>query len=194
MNIKKQEKPRFTFLVDGAFLFYLLVGGEMNMEINTQIEIVCQQFIPLVKKYAWKYKGSIEDSESEAWLIIVSAVGTYDAGARVPLAGYLESKIKYGMFNLWRQQKKRQEHLVNDDLLERMPSKDNPQMEIEQKEGLESISELIDQLTPKQRFVIIHNVINGYKLEYIAKVLGITIQAVCQIKKRGLARLKNNLE
>jgi len=164
----------------------------MNIEINTQREVVCQQFMPLVKKYAWKYKNSVQDAESEAWLIIINAVHTYDANTGVPLAGYLESKIKHGMFNLWRREKRKQECLVNDDLLERLPAKDNIEMEIEQKQGLEKILKVINQLTPKQRFVIIHNIINDHKLDYIAKVLGITAQAVCQLKKRALGGLKNS--
>lgn len=166
----------------------------MEIKFNAQIETVCQQFMPLVKKYAWKYKNSVQDAESEAWLIIISAVHTYDADAGIPLAGYLESKIGHGMFNLWRQQKIKQERFVNDDLLDRLPSKGDLQIEIEQKQGLERIFKAISQLPPKQRFVIIYSIINLYKLDLIAKMLGVTIQAVHQLKKRALARLKNSLE
>jgi len=158
------------------------------------IEKVCQQFIPLVKKYAWKYHNSIQDAESEAWLIIIQAVNTYDPNTGVPLAGYLESKIRYGMFNIWRQEKRRQERFVGDDILDRLPAKNNLQMEIEQKQGLDRILDVINRLPPKQRFVIIHSIINHYNLDCIAKVLGVTAQAVCQLKKRALARLKKNLE
>ena len=66
-------------------------------------------------------------------------------------------------------------------------------MEIEQKYGQERILQVINLLPPKQRFVIIQSIINHYKLDCIAKVLGITIQAVYQLKKRALARLKKVL-
>lgn len=165
----------------------------MNIEINVQIEKVCQQFMPLVKKYAWKYKNSVQDAESEAWLIVVSAVHTYDPDIGVPLAGYIESQVRHGMFNLWKQEKIRQGRFINDNLLERLPSNDNLQIEVEQKYELERALEVIDQLSPKQRFVIVNNIMNHHKLECIAKALGITIQAVYQLKKRALARLKNNL-
>jgi len=41
--------------------------------------------------------------------------------------------------------------------------------------------------------VLIHIFVYGRKLEYIAQVLGITAQAVYQLKKRALSRLKSRL-
>ena len=155
---------------------------------------ICEQFKPLVKKYAWKYSNTIQDSESEAGLALVRAIRTYDPETGVPLAGYLESQVKFGLLNLWRKEmKRRQMEYHGDKALEYVAAPNNPQAELIYKETIDRMLAALQELPQRQLLVLIHIFIYGRKLAYIAQVLGITAQAVYQLKKRALSRLKSRL-
>jgi DNA-directed RNA polymerase specialized sigma subunit len=51
----------------------------------------------------------------------------------------------------------------------------------------------LQELPQRQLLALLHTVVYGRKLAYIAQVLGITAQAVYQLKKRALSRLKSQL-
>lgn len=80
-----------------------------------------------------------------------------------------------------------------DNALEYMAAPDNPQAELEYKETLERMLAALQELPQRQLLVLIHIFVFGQKLEYIAQVLGVTAQAVYQLKKRALSRLKSQL-
>jgi len=155
---------------------------------------ICEQFKPLVKKYAWKYSNTIQDSEAEAWLALLQAIHTFNRDLGVPLAGYLESRVKFGLLNLCKKEMKRKQmEYQGDNALEYVAVPDNPQTELEYKEMIERMLAALQQLPQRQLLVLIHIFVYGRKLTYIAQVLGITAQAVYQLKKRALRRLKSRL-
>lgn len=178
-------------MVAGLFIF---IGGHILKQLLKQenTETLCQQFLPLVKKYARKYRF-LEDAEQEAWLILVQAIHSYNPAMKVPLAGYLESKIKFEMFNFCRSERGRQQKVVNDISLTNLPADDAPELLVEQKFLIKSIQRCIRQMPLKQQYVLVRNIINQYKLNRIAYDMGITTSAVYQLKKRALARLKKVL-
>ncbi|VBB08423.1 rna polymerase sigma factor 70 region 4 type 2 [Lucifera butyrica] len=167
----------------------------MNGQRTKTVESICQSFKPLVKKYARIYQSGVPDAEAEAWLVLVQAVHEYDSGRGVPLAGYLNSRVKYGLLTLWRQNQKRQQHefSIDNGLLYNLPAGNNPQTEVEQIQRLESLEAAVGQLPPRQRLIIVYNVMDRYKLSYMADVLGISAAAVHRLKARALARLKTSL-
>jgi len=155
---------------------------------------ICEQFKPLVKKYAGIHRKSVPDAESEAWLALIQAMHTYNPDFKVPLAGYLESRVKYGLLNLWRKEMKRKQmEYQGDKALEYVAAPNDPQAELIYKEMIERMLAVLQQLPQRQLLVLIHIFVYGRKLEYIAQVLGITAQAVYQLKKRALSRLKSRL-
>jgi len=70
---------------------------------------------------------------------------------------------------------------------------DNPQAELERKEAIAKMLAALQELPQRQLLVLLHTVVYGRKLTYIAQILGITAQAVSQLKKRALSRLKSQL-
>jgi len=81
------------YFMEGAMTIY---SRQVQIEEKEDINIICEQFTPLVKKYARKYMYVLQDGEAEAWLALVRAVRTYDPETGVPLAGYLESQTTFG--------------------------------------------------------------------------------------------------
>jgi DNA-directed RNA polymerase specialized sigma subunit len=53
-------------------------------------------FAPLVKKYTWNKSN---DERVEAWLAVVEAFATYDPNKGVRMPGYIESRVKYVVWN-----------------------------------------------------------------------------------------------
>lgn len=80
-----------------------------------------------------------------------------------------------------------------DKALEYVAAPDDPQAELIYKETIERMLAVLQVLPQRQLLVLIHIFVYGRKLEYIAQVLGITVQAVSQLKKRALHRLKSRL-
>lgn len=157
-------------------------------------QLICQQFKPLVKKYAGIYRISVPDAESEAWLALLQAIHSFDPDMNVPLAGYLESRVKFGLLNLWRKEAKRKQmEYQGDKALAYIAAPDDPQAELVYKETIERVLGALQELPQRQLLVLSHIFVYGRKLGYIAQVLGITAQAVSQLKNRALRRLKSRL-
>lgn len=170
-------------------------GGYFIFREGSQIDkqLICQQFKPLVKRYAGIYRKSVPDAESEAWLALLQAIHSFNPDLNVPLAGYLESRVKYGLLNLCKKEMKRRRMEYQTDEFEYLAAPDNPQAIVEYKETIARLLAALQELPQRQLLVLIHIFIYGRKLEYIAQVLGITAQAVYQLKKRALGRLKSRL-
>ena len=125
-------------------------------------------------------------------MALIQAIHTYNPDLSVPLAGYLESRVKYGLLNLWRKEMKRKQmEYQADNAFEHMAASDDPQAELVYKETLERMLAALQELPQRQLFVLLHTVVHGRKLAYIAQALGITAQAVYQLRKRALSRLKS---
>lgn len=157
-------------------------------------QLICQQFKPLVKKYAGIYRRSVPDAESEAWLALIQAIHSFNPDIGVPLAGYLESRVKFGLLNLWRREMKRKRmEYQGDNAFEYIAAPDDPQAELIYKEMIARMLAALQELPQRQLLVLIRIFVHGQKLAHIAQALGITAQAVYQIKKRALIRLKKQL-
>ncbi|MCM0758695.1 hypothetical protein M7775_08950 [Sporomusa sphaeroides DSM 2875] len=99
--------------------------------IQIDKHLICQQFKPLVKKYAGIYRRSVPDAESEAWLALLQALYNFNPDLGVPLAGYLESRVKFGLLNLWRKEAKRKQmECQGDKAIEYVAAPDDPQAEL----------------------------------------------------------------
>ncbi|XER09744.1 hypothetical protein SRRS_53750 [Sporomusa rhizae] len=80
-----------------------------------------------------------------------------------------------------------------DKALEYVAAPDDPQAELIYKETFERMLAALQALPPRQLLVLIHVFVYGHRLANIAQLLGITAQAVNQLKNRALARLKKRL-
>lgn len=162
---------------------------------------ICGRFRGLVKKYAYQphLRPLGEDAEAEAWLAVVSAVQTYRTEAGVQVAGYIESQVKYRLWNVFKKERRKWEREVTADtadgeegptLLEALPASDNVEAMIEQMEVAAGLEHALAELPERQRRALILTLVQGRRLTEAAQQLDVTPQAVHNLQQRGLTRLR----
>jgi len=170
--------------------------------------LLCRQFTGLVKRYAWQshVRSIAEEAEAEGWLAVVRAVRTFDAKLGVPLAGYVESQVKFAVWNLFKRERRRwqretvleklaaEDEEENGQLLERLPGPASVAAEVEDSLFAGVLAGWLAGLPERQRQVIAVTLLEGRQLTAVARELGITAQAVHNLRRRGLARLKRAYE
>ncbi|MCC5464727.1 RNA polymerase sigma factor [Pelosinus baikalensis] len=157
-------------------------------------------FAPLVRKYTW---NKSEDVRAEAWLAVVEATKLYDSTKGIPFAGFVKSRVKYSVWNMLRKQHRQWEHEVDlesnenneeNSLIDILSSGTNVSDEVEQIFLMEELREAINMLPERQRVAVIKTVVCNFSQTETAATLGVTPQAIYNLRNRGLARLKKKLE
>ncbi|WP_378950699.1 RNA polymerase sigma factor [Pelosinus sp. sgz500959] len=161
---------------------------------------ICLRFTGLVKKYAFQphIRPIAEDAQSQGWLAVVQGIKQYDAYCGVQFAGYIESRVKYAIWNLFKGERRRWQHegqLEGNQeegrcLLEQLADNTDVASEVEMRDLSQELMMIVAVLPDKQRQVILRTVIGDEKLIAVAAELGITAQGVYNLRKRGLTRLK----
>lgn len=161
---------------------------------------LCTRFTGLVKKYAGKNHlyPIAEEAEAQGWLAVVQAVASYDETCGVHFAGYVDSKVKYAIWNLFKKERRiwQEEQLAEGQEREgvtafsQLPDKADVAQEVEDRWLSGELRALIQTLPDKQRQVIVKTVLGTESLTSMAQALGITAQAVYNLRQRGLKRLK----
>ena len=162
---------------------------------------VCVRFTGLVKKYAFQphIRPIGEDALSHAWLVVVEAIRLYDDSCGVPFAGYLESRVKYGIWNLFKRERRRWQNEAQLDgdgaeeglaVLERLADEMDVGAEVEKQWLSQELMKAVAALPAKQGLVIMRTIVGRESLTALALELGITTQGVYNLRQRGLARLK----
>lgn len=166
--------------------------------------LICRRFAGLVKKHAFQahLRPLYEDAQAEAWLAVAEAVRTYDRTTGVRFAGYVESKVRYALWNLFKRERRRwqREVLIADDEDDEtlggeldIPDADTDiAAAVEEKCLQEEVGRAIARLPERQRRAVELTVLEGYRQGEAARLLGVTAQAVHNLQKRGLARLKKD--
>lgn len=153
-------------------------------------------FEPLVRRYTW---NKSEDVRAEAWLAVVEATKLYDSTKGVPFAGYVKSKVKYSVWNMVRKQKRQWQYEVaiegdsdneENSLIDTLPSDTNVSDEVEQRFLIEELQTAINMLPERQRIAVLKTVVWNFSQTETAATLGVTPQAIFNLRNRGLARLK----
>ena len=175
-------------------------GGEAFAE-------VCRRFTGLVRKYANQshVAGIKEEAFAEGWLAVAAAVRTYDPAAGVRFAGYVESRVRYAVWNLFKRERRRwQQELFltgsteaegeeRPGLLDTLAAADNVEAEAEANFAVTAVREALALLPAKQQTAVARTLLGEARLADIAAELGVTPQAVYSLRQRGLARLKKEL-
>lgn len=163
---------------------------------------ICRQFSGLVKKQARQphLRTIAEDAEAEAWLAVVQAVKTYRRWTGVPVAGYIESKVKYALWNLFKRQRRnwQRELLLFDGgdreeggpSWEKIPDRQNVAQEAEDNWLGRELRQAVGELPERQRQVVVLTLLGDSSLTDLARQMGVTVQAAHNLRKRGLSRLK----
>ncbi|GMB01676.1 sigma-70 family RNA polymerase sigma factor [Pelosinus sp. IPA-1] len=162
---------------------------------------VCSRFTGLVKKHANKphLRPIVEEATAQGWLAVVQAVKSYDEKCGVHFAGYVDSKVKFAIWNLFKKERRRwQEEVLLEgaaedeelDAFAQLPDKTNVAQEVELEWLSQQLMTAVAALPDKQRQVILQTVVERGTLKDAAVKLGITVQAVFNLRQRGVARLK----
>ena len=169
---------------------------------------VCQRFTGLVKKYANQphLAGIKEEATAEGWLAVATAVRSYDQAAGVRFAGYVESRVKYAVWNLFKRERRRwqqelplagggngDEEKAAPSWLDTLAATNNVEDEVEAGLVTAAVREALDVLPDKQRVAVVRTMLGEARLAEVATELGISPQAVYSLRQRGLARLKKEL-
>lgn len=163
---------------------------------------VCTRFTGLVKRYAGKahLRPLAEEAEAQGWLAVVQAVTSYDETCGVHFAGYVDSKVKFAVWNLFKKERRRwqEEDLLAGsqereglDAFDQLPDKADVAQEVEGKWLSEELMTAVKTLPVKQQRVVVETIIGNKRLIDVAVELGVTVQAVYNLRQRGLMRLKN---
>ncbi len=162
--------------------------------------VVCQRFEGLIKKYAFRphLRPLAEDAQAEAWLAVALAVQSYDKTVGVQFAGYVESRVKYALWNLFKRERRRWQNELSFEcqdneeggIINTLTDGSDIAAQVELSLLGQEIQEAIKQLPQRQCQVLTMTVTGDMGLAGAACRLGVTVQAVHNLRKRGLARLK----
>ncbi len=154
---------------------------------------VCRRFEGLVVKNAFQahLKSIGEDAKAEGQLALVEAIKFYRPDSGIPFPGYVENRLRYRMWNLFKRERRRWQREVMLD--ESRPEEDagvDIAADVETAILAERIRQTVEMLPDKQRQVVIATLLRGARLSESAKSLHISIQAAHSLRKRAIARLR----
>lgn len=167
---------------------------------------VCLRFRGLVKKYAFQshLKSIVQEAEAQGWLEVVQGIRQYDESTGVQFPAYLESRVKYGIWNLFKRERRRWEREIQLDdggeegdgltRLEELDDGTDVGREVELLWLAKELQLAMALLPPRQRWVIWKTVFHNESLTVVAKELGITTQGVYNLRQRGFASLKKSCQ
>ncbi|WP_245692428.1 RNA polymerase sigma factor [Sporomusa acidovorans] len=169
---------------------------------------ICRRFTGLVKKYANQpHVAAVrEEALAEGWLAVAEAVQSYDQHTGVRFAGFVESRVKYAVWNLFKRERRRwqqelpvsgggsgDEERENTSWLETLADDQNVEELVENSFTVKAVQQAIGTLPAKQRVAVVRTLLEDARLSDVAAELGISSQAVCNLRQRGLARIKKEL-
>jgi RNA polymerase sigma factor (sigma-70 family) len=157
---------------------------------------ICRQFVGLVRKYAYQphIRNVVEDAESAGWLALVQAIRDYKPETGVPFEGFAKSRVKYTLWNLYKKEKRRSEkeggvYLV----LDKPSQKHNTAQEAILNITRANLIFEISRLTERQRVALLLSYEGHGGGSAAAKALGISPQAVYNLRKRAINYLRKTL-
>ncbi len=164
---------------------------------------ICRRFIGLVKKYAFQshVRSIAQEAESQGWLEVIQGIRQYDEKSGVQFAGYIESRVKYGIWNLFKRERRRWDQEAQLDgggdeeglsMLGQLVDGTDVAGEVELQWISQELRAAVALLPEKQGRVIERTVLEHESLTAVAAELGITPQGVYNLRQRGLTSLKKS--
>lgn len=165
---------------------------------------VCLRFEGLVHKLALRpHLAAIrEEAIAEGRLAVATAVVSFSPAAGIRFAGYVDSRVTYAMWNLFKRERRRWEHErsyrlpgqqdeeCGEDYLLLLADPQDIERYIMDQEEQCCLRSALSELPERQRIVLRRLYGEDARLAEVAAELGISVQAVHGLEKRGLARLK----
>lgn len=164
---------------------------------QTAFEVLCGQFQGLMKKSAGRphLRSIYEEALGAAYESFIEAVQTYDAQLGVPFAGFAKAKVHFALWNLFKRERRRWQNecalnAEGDEANTFVCDEVRIEEKVERKILAQELFCLIDRLPAKQRQAILLTVVSGMGLTEAGRLLGVTPQAVFNLKKRAIQELK----
>jgi RNA polymerase sigma factor (sigma-70 family) len=162
---------------------------------------ICKQFTGLVKKSAYQahMRPIYEEALSVGYLALVEAIKTFDCSLEIKFAGYAQSKIKFALWNLFKRERNRWQNEVTLEaqqgeeriLIDNLASDINIEKQIELKILSNDLLHRMEKLPAKQKQAILLTLVSEKSLTETASLLGVTPQAVYNLKNRGIRQLQS---
>lgn len=165
---------------------------------------ICERFTPLVKKMAFQphVRPIYEEAISAGYMAVVEAVQAFDSNKNDNFAGFVMSKVKFAVWNLFKRERNRWQHeftlesecgedmVLRDTLLSEVCIEKQVELALLSRELLR----MMEQLPVKQRQAILYTLIGGKNLRETGEILGVSAQAVYSLRQRGVAKLQGRLK
>lgn len=177
--------------------------GRAQQGDEAAFQEICQRFAGLVRKHAGQahLHPIREEALAECRLAVVQAVRQFQAGAGVPFAGYVESRVRFAAWNLFKRERRHWQREFSLEqagepdgegvgLLEVLTDNTDIAREVENKLVYDEVVRALGSLPERQRYAVASLLAGDSRLSSVAAELGVTIQAVHNLRRRGLARLK----
>lgn len=168
------------------------------------LENVCQAIKPVVCRCFRRAHLRVlgEDAQIIGWIAALEALQNYDFRGNIPFTAYVGSHVRFALWNFFKKERKIWQRVESYDNLSSEESRDAaiPLLVDPRDSATEALRHMdsaqlkrsIAELPPRQRTVIALFAV-GTSLTAIGQKLAISPQAVYQLKKRALSRLKRDL-
>ena len=192
---KKMEKYRYE---DLAQVLEKAKTGDEGSVVQ-----LMDQLYPLIKGTIKKYyfgKLDLEEVMQEAYMVLMGCLKDYDSQRQVPFLAFAQSRLRFHLMDLGRDETKQVHVSLNQPLdeseegeewLDKIPD-----------EGISADQRLMDQgdhkillvcwqtLTEREQEVLGLHFIEGHNLVEVSKILGLAYRTVVNTKVRGLDKLR----
>lgn len=176
--------------------------------VEDPMEILCQRYRPLIRKYAKQSQMASEmvDTEAHLWYLFIKAIRDFHLEGPVPFAGYAKSVIRYGQSNLFQQLRRlwNREQVMSDGTeedehsqrttLEAWPAPEHTEEDVLHQWELDTLSVAFQELMPPQQTLLQAVFYEHRSIADLAREHGISRQAMHKHYQRALTALRRHYE
>ena len=178
----------------------LVVEGARQGDRDCQLTLL-ERYKPLMLSMIRRYTYQPEQQEdylSEAAIVLLSALNSYNEERGVPFGGYLKKELFYYFVNV----AKKHHNLVSLDtppgdddsfsLLETLADDHDFSAELIHREELTDLERYLPRLRPRQRWIIIEHYGKNRSFRELAQSLGVTPNSLVKLHRRAIADLRSH--
>lgn len=176
----------------------ILVRGARQRDTQCQLVLI-ESFRPLmlsmIRRYVYEV-DAVDDYLSEAAIVLLNAVETFDEDLGVPFSGYLKKELFYYFVNVAKsyQQVESLDLAIGADeslsLLDLLADPADIEGDYVRSEDLSALQRYLPQLRDRQRWVIEEHYGKNRSFRELAEVMGVTANSLVKLHRRAIADLR----
>jgi len=166
------------------------------------LEELCSRFEPLVKRQAaFAHVRPLGDEvQGEAWLALVQAVRLYDPDSGVPAEGFIASRVRFAVWNLFKRERRRwqsEERLTQagddgEEVRDWPAETDTAETAVGEVLGVQ-LTKLLTELPSGQRQMVERVYLQGMTLQQAGRLSGVSHQAAHKACTVAIKKLRRRL-